>query len=304
MSINISGLVLSVLLLLVPEAPAVDNSWYTSASISCSDPLILQDSYMNGSWFYKYLNFHYVHVSHGTGYVELSKADYDTILAVQPQSVVLESHQLTTENAKFLRAKLFATSKDAVVPVTAAIISPLLNYVQAPGNYVAGGFIKYLLSRDAAVKADARGLSEVTAEGGRVDRLLAIGADSARRHSYLLETFDYRIQVGNEARHYPTISCTYAVKIMYKEFVTQATSNNKIFRKAVGERWDRIDIDTNRAEQILYETGRDDDYLYLNENDPNNRINDAYRISLNGGPWQTKGSDGTWRTLCSKVVVR
>jgi len=273
------------------------------ASSSCSDPFVLENTYMNGAWFQKYLDLKYVHVDQEIGYAQLTKVEHDEILNAGSQGELLESYKLSAQDAKTLRNKLLADSSDSVVPFGAKIVSSLSVYAGNPASFITGSFLKYLLAQDAFVKAKARDIAQVIADGGHVNRLLAIGTNS-QSQNFLINTFVYAVDIANEHREYATASCTYAVKVDYSEFETKSTQNNKIIRRVSDKTWNRIDIDTNHVEQVLFETGRDDDFIYLNENDPNNRINDAYRFSLKGGPWQTKMDSGTWGTLCSKVIAR
>ena len=298
------------ILVLACATHAADTSWYMSSPFICSDPFALQNTYMNGPWFHKYLDIHYLHVSQMNRYVELGKAHYDTILAAQPQPLVFDSHQMSSTDADVIRKQLLAASKDAVIPVTTKAIPYLLSYATPAGGYFGDSFLSYLLSQDQVVKADGKALAEVIVAGGRLDRLLTITV-SPGHHAYLIETFIYAVDVGLEHRKYATLSCTYPIKVVYMEFLTNGTSNSKIFRKSIGTRWDQIDVDTETVEQILYETGRDDTYIYLddtyiylNGQEPNNRINDAFRIGLYGGPWQIRHQDGSWGTLSAYVSAR
>jgi hypothetical protein len=70
--------------------------------------------------------------------------------------------------------------------------------------------------------------------------------------------------------------------------------------QVASDQWQVIDIEDNKVEDTLWETSRDDDFLYFKENDPNSRMNEAYRISLSGGPLQHQ-RDGQWYTICAKT---
>jgi len=290
--------------LAIVSAQAEDRSWYNSAHIAYSDPYNLNATFKNGTWFRKYPDLHFIHVSQEVGYAELTKSDFDSLSTSQAQQATIESYDLSAGDARVVRGRLEADATNAVIPATADVLSSLINFVGPPGSFVmakgaAGTFIKYLLSKDSTVRVDARMLGEVIADGGRLNHIMRVAKDDSH-HAFLIEIIEYTVKVGNEERHYVPTSCAYAVKISYSEFRTDATRGNKIYRKIEGGKWQVIDIEDNKIEDSLLETSRDDDFLYLTENDPTNRSNEAYRISLNEGPLQLQ-QDGSWHTLCSKT---
>jgi hypothetical protein len=281
-----------------------DTSWYMSATSGCMDPYALSATINNGVWFHKYPDLHFVSVSEQIAYAVVTKPDYDSLVLANKAGLISESHSLSAAEASVVRGKLYNDSTNAVVPVAFDVISLLISYVGSPGSFgvskaLAGGFIKYLLSRDSAAKVSARTLSEVMADGGTFSRLLRIGTDQDHR-SVLIDATVYDVRVGNEQRRYVPLSCTYPVKVVFSEFHTDAQSNNKIYRRVSGTRWQVIDVDMQKLDDTLFEVRRDDTFLYLSENDPNSRINDAFRISLNGGPFQ-RDAGGIWQTLYSQT---
>jgi hypothetical protein len=94
------------------------------------------------------------------------------------------------------------------------------------------------------------------------------------------------------------LDITVQLKSTFTLFRTISKQNNKIFRLE-GEKWSVIDVDTNSVEHTLFETSKDENFLYLTLRDPTDALNEQ-RISLTGGPWQFK-LGGTWQTLASKT---
>ncbi len=239
------------------------------------------------------------------GYAEVTKHDYDLLGSAGEQGIVQESHALSSSDASVIRTKLNAISTNTVIPVTASIIPPLMNFISPSGSTfavikaVSGNFVKYIQSKAGTLQVNARVLSEVIAEGGHFDHIMRVATDE-KGHRFLIDVMEYSVKIGNEERHYIPVACTYAVKIAYSEFRTDAASGNKIYKKVASNQWQVIDIEDSKVEDILWETSRDDDFLYLKENDPSSRMNEAYRISLDGGPLQHQ-RDGQWYTICSKT---
>jgi hypothetical protein len=275
--------------------------WYLTAHFSCSDPMDLGPAFAQGYGFRANLPLKVILVNQQVGYLDLGYGQFNSLLAKGTQGGVLESTQLTKDQAKSLRTILLNKSETVAVPfVGQSLVAVVLAYsLKASTGLAAGGFFSYVFSALQAESIKARVLAEVIAEGGIINRVMTAFKDKDQ-HEYALNAFEYQVNVGSEQRHYITTACVYPVKATITQITTLSTMNNKIFKLQENGTWRKWDITDSRFEDDpLIETGRDADFIYFTLNDPHD-ITNTQRISLHGGPWQIL-QNGAWLSLCSKT---
>lgn len=261
----------------------------------------LGPAYIEGFGFKANLPLKVTIVSQQVGYLDLGYGQFNALLARGAQGGVLESAQLTKNQAQSLRSILVNKSETEAVPfVGQTLVAIVIGYsLKASTGLVAGGFFSYLFSALQAESIKARVLAEVIAEGGVINRVITAFKDKDQ-HEYALNAFEYQVKVGSEQRHYITTACVYPVKAVITQITTLATMNNKIFKLQDNATWRKWDItDSKFEDDPLIETKRDADFIYFTLNDARD-ITNTQRISLHGGPWQVF-QNGTWLTLCSKT---
>lgn len=288
-----------LLMLFVNVASLRGEPWYLNQEFSCSDPFTIIPS-VRATWTFLPLHLHIVAANKSLGYVEVPKEEYDRISGSQPE---VEEKLLRAENAQAFRSIFATKSNDVSTPgyVNALLTVVSAYFVTSTQGIFLGALFSYLDAHAQSSSTTAAILSNVIAEGGKIQRVL-IGHSDEKKHENILEVYVYKIQIGSESRDYVIAACQYPVRINFMEFLTQAEINNLSFRYNSSE-WREFSLDENAYQGSYYsEFDRDDEYVYFREKDTNPP--EIYRISMHGGLWQRKNNTNSWGTLYSKVVAK
>lgn len=280
-----------------------EGSWYEETRFACSDPLDLVATLSGSTWFSKGLSLKAASVSQGLVYVTLTKKDFDSISLSANRTEIVEAVPLTTAKATTLRQILTTKQENASVPylVEAALTGIPGYFVSWSGGLVLDAVFSRLFADLNEISVTARVVRELVAPGGTLSNLVTTGVRDDGE--YLIYSYLYTVQVGDETRRYMLSSCAYAVKLLFQNIETIAPLNNKRLIPSGESTWRVFDVQDSKFDPGNWmEVRRDKEYIYLENRSPSGLVR-QWRVSMRGGKWQSQREDGTWGTLYAQTVA-
>jgi hypothetical protein len=276
-------------------------SWYEQTSFACSDPLNLTAALTQSSWFTKTVNLKSVAINQGLIYAIVSKSDFARYSSAVDHSESMEEIALSPQRADSMRQILKISQQNAKVPLLAAAVTAIPSYFTTwTGGVVLDQVFGLIFSNLDEISVAADTLRNFVASGGILKSVVTAGTKD--NSEYLVYSYVYTVNVGNESRTFLLSSCVYAAKLTFKEIDTVGTLNNKHLVSLGGDMWRVFDVDEGKFDPGDWvETYRDREFIYL-ENSSSGNIIDKWRVSVHGGKWQVQLQDGTWGTLYLATV--
>jgi hypothetical protein len=271
-----------------------DAAWYEDVKFSCDDPLRLRGIAM--SWLAPDLPITHTAVSQDRGYAVLPMHKF--LDAGQGKGAVWSTAALDAKRAEQLRAAVAGSKHDVPIPVEVGsgwFVSYLL---KTPGAIILESAMAVMNSL-APKKMPANVFEYLVTDGGVLVKVIEAGLN-VKKQPFVAERVLYTVSLGKETRTLTVSVCVYPARVDIERIQSLGAKNNLALIAKGDKRWAVVNLDEPK-EMPYQEYERDGEFISIAR--VNGGINDKFRISMWGGPWQIR-QDDKWATLYAKTQAR